>query len=570
MALTINSEKNPELFSKELAIYNELEFHNWAPWLRFSPEDFAEHRQVFPDGQITLYDNEDKPIVALETVRINWSGKVEDLTTWDDVAGKHNGFSSIFQPNGNTIALLSMSVRPDVKKTGLASSVIETLIEKFQDSDVDYIIGDFRPSDFGKFKKQSGDLNFTDYINSRREDGQRIDSWLRAVEKTGGKIIKPDPRAMVVEATLDDLAIYYSEHGPEKWRMIDIRSNEAKQLISWHQPEIDLEKVDEIWECEETGSWYLDRDANKAVYIESNVWGQLPFKSIKNTCANLSNVVKIEDVEATNRDRLDVNYHLDMEAQDMLQKKLVGLVKETFPQEGIYGAWIDSNHELSNLIRTFEANTPEFRGIEQFVDDSVEARSKFFALVDTRYGNDRVIHATRVSGEVFSEKFINRKISQKNRGTNFIVINELIESGQGLTAEEFSSFYESIGINLNKSLGVETNFTVGERVDTHVPGIRVSDLGYIAIFLLLERKGFKPDETYIFANVNSNTIRSMTPLGFKFEHIADRKDLKCVASDGNLTDEFRPVGIPLTYDIVELYKSLRQFAAKELEINAVD
>lgn len=276
MTLAVNFEKEPEFFNKNLAIYNELEIHNWAPWLRFSPEDFAEHRQVFPDGQITLHDNEGKPTVALETVRINWSGKVEDLTTWDDVAGKQNGFSSIFQPYGNTIALLSMSVRPDVKKSGLASSAINILVEKFQDSEIEYIIGDFRPSDFGKYKKQSGDLNFAEYINSRREDGKKVDSWLRAVEKTGGSILKPDPRAMVVETTLDDLAIFYSEHGPEKWRMIDTQSNEAKQLIAWHQPEINLGKVDEIWECEETGSWYLDRDDNKAVYIESNVWGKLP------------------------------------------------------------------------------------------------------------------------------------------------------------------------------------------------------------------------------------------------------------------------------------------------------
>jgi hypothetical protein len=46
--------------------------------------------------------------------------------------------------------------------------------------------------------------------------------------------------------------------------------------MSEHTPHLDLDDVDEKWECRETGTWYVDRSGGRALYVESNLWGRLP------------------------------------------------------------------------------------------------------------------------------------------------------------------------------------------------------------------------------------------------------------------------------------------------------
>ncbi len=557
-----------QLICESQLIYEELESKNWAPWLRFSPEELAEHRSVFPRGQITLYDIEGIPKASLDTVRISWSGDVEDLTTWDLVAGRYDSYSETHDPSGNTVALLSMSVREDAKGEGCAKSIIETLKESFLNEGVEYIIGDFRPTDFGKYKSQTKKVDFVEYINERRNDGQFIDGWLRSIEKSGGQILKPDPRAMVIKTSLEEFGKFQQEHSPEKWWSVNIHSNEGKTLIDWHEPLNELQSIDEVWECGEAGTWYVDASNNEAVYIESNVWGQLPL-SLESFPSDNAIDKELIQGNVSCGETLETDYQLSSEKLNQLEKQLVNEIKANFNNRaGIFGAWIDTTHEYSNIIRTLEAKTPEFKGIESVVDDSVETRSKFFALIDTRNGADRIIHATRISGEIFNMIISDEDKIKSETNTGFIAINELLNSGQNFKAMDFHAHCEEYGINLNNCVGVETNFTVGERTQTDIPGLRVSDLGYIAIFLLLESKGLEPGKTSVFAFVNQNTINSMSPLGFLFEPIAGRPDLRVPGTESQFSDDFRPVRIPITDDIVRIYDGLRLYAAEELEITS--
>lgn len=537
-------ELEPQIEARK--IYEGLEKPNWAPWLRFDESEIAEHRIVFPEGQITFYDDAGNPSASLDTVRVNWDGNTENLTTWDDVAGTESSYSESHIANGNTIALLSMSIREDKKGEKLATRVIRELRSRFSGSDVEHIIGDFRPSGFGAYKSETGKLNFGEYVSELRDDGLPVDPWLRALTRLGVNISKIDKKAMVVEASMQEFTEYQQTYEPEKWWQVQDH-NDVEELIEWHNPMEQLENVDEVWECGETGSWYIDRENDRAVYIESNIWGEIP--------------IEREPVQPS-----APNYHLESQEFDKLQREIVLEVKNHFNQKpGIYGAWIHHSHPFSNIIRTLEANTPEFIGIEKIVTDEIEQRSRFFALIDTRRGADRIIHATRISGAAFGD--FEQQDSDRNEGqsTGFIAIDELIDSDQDFSLKDFLDYYEKRGVNLNSCISVETNFTVGEKVKTDIPGLRVSDLGYTALFTLLERKGLEPNRTSVFAFINENTSHSLgTVLGIEFEPLAGRDDLKVPGIEGGFDDRFWPVRIPITDKVVDIFTQLKEVAAAEV------
>ncbi len=536
-------------------IYEQLEKPNWAPWLQFGAKTLAKQSEVFPEGQISILDEKGVPRIALSANRIEWDGLTGSLPTWDDIAGESCSYEDTYKKTGNTFALMSMAVRREEKGAGLSNQIIEMVQEYAEREDIQHIIGDFRPSNFADYKRQTGQFNFEDYIALTREDGLPADGWLRTVTRKGMKVLRPDARAMVIMSSLDDLGKFSREYKPEQWWQVKDPA-QLSYLLEWHQPLIDIENVDEVWECGETGTWYIDSANGRAVYIESNVWGELPTHDDENADY-------IADDKHESEEIFSPRYDLTNEEVQALEKDLVETVKASKPQQGIYGVWISTKHTYSNLIRTLEAGTPEFEGIEKIVTPSAEARTKFFALIDTRQGHDRVIHATRISGSVFEESF---SIDDLEEGTGFIAINELVASGQNFSAQEFIDYYESIGVNLDSCIGVETNFTVGERSETGIDGIRVSDLGYISLFNQIEKKGLTVGGAGVFAFINDKTERSLAAIGITFEALAGRDDLLTPDIDGGLTDKFKPVIIPTSADNVHIFKSLQPFAAEEIEL----
>jgi GNAT superfamily N-acetyltransferase len=239
-----------------IEIYKQLEILNWAPWLAASPESLSGRAIVFSQGQLKITEPGGNIIASLSTNRIHWNGDVGSLPSWDDVAGDPTDYSKTYQPNGNTLVLMSMNVHPDYRGLGLARELIRQARKVAKNLEVNYLIGSFRPNEFGNFKLigNNWSVPFEKYCNMIREDCLPIDSWLRNLVRNGMIPLTVDQNAMTVTVPLDQFNHYRTSYNPDNWKEV------------WPG----------LWECGEVGRWTVNHIDSTATYKESNLWGLLP------------------------------------------------------------------------------------------------------------------------------------------------------------------------------------------------------------------------------------------------------------------------------------------------------
>jgi GNAT superfamily N-acetyltransferase len=249
---------------------SRLEKLCWAPWLRFSGAEFASQHRLYPAGQLRIR-RRSQIVAALSCTRVNWDGRSSSLPTWDALAAPGNTFADRFVSDGNTLAMLSMSVDPEARGEGCAAELLQDAKRLAGYSDITWLVGDYRPSAYAGAKRE-GAL-FEEYSRARRGDGSLVDPWLRAIERAGLEFVRIDPRAMVCHATLEQVDGWRRSYRPRDWYLV---SDEVlrNSLVAEHLPMQSGVEPSEIWECGETGSWYVDRVVGNAVYIESNYWAR--------------------------------------------------------------------------------------------------------------------------------------------------------------------------------------------------------------------------------------------------------------------------------------------------------
>lgn len=472
-------------------IYDELESKNWAPWLRFSAQELDGQATVFPEGQMFTRTDEGQLAVALSTNRFFWDGTAENAPAWDEVAGDDLTYAGTYQPDGNTLVMMSMNVNPSLQGRGHASGIFDSIRNLAHHQNIERIGADFRPSGFGAYKSATGKFDIDEYVSLTRDDGQLKDPWLRSVTRQGAQLLRTHHRAMVVPATAAEVDTWAEEYNPGRWQ--EVTDPQQKHvLLSTHKPYRDLEQVNQILECGETGTWYVDREHNKAVYIESNVWAEVPKE------APVPEVLQLPAAD---------HYHLPEVQVRALERELVSAIKTEYSTPDVYAAWIAPDHRFADAIRTLEAR--QFPEMPDLVNETVEKRSVFMVLVDTRNDEDRIIHCTRLSG-------LNMQSGAQEPGaesSGFIVIDEAIGKNE-LTLEGFHTFCEQNHLDATSSISVETNFRVGEKVPER-DGLRMSDIGYVTFFRKILEKGGEIDHAGVFASINVGTRKSLGAIGVK-------------------------------------------------------
>lgn len=522
-----------------------LEKNTWAPWLTYSKDQLSKQRQTFGSGQFELRDSDRSLLGILSTNRINWSGDTEHLPTWNKVAGQELTYEDSFEPNGNTLALMSISVNPKARGRGIYRSLIRDAQDYARKNNLQHLIGDFRPSGFGVYKRHTGDFDFIKYCHNKRnenlqpplfgpiktkKDNQPQDPWLRAVKRLGMEELKPDARAMVVHAHADELDKYMQTYRPENWWKVT-NAEQIKYLLDWHQPHLDLEHVVEVWECGETGTWYVDPINDEAVYIESNLWGELPIRTER--------------------------YDLNKEELRYEELKLVQKVRaETKSEENVQSVWLHSYNQLSNIVRTWEAKYyPE---IVDVVDDEVERHSAFLAMVDTRDGRKQLVHTARITSPTIAKDME----PTQNERSFFAGVDELVGAGF-FTVQDFQNYYKDSGIDLEKCIGVETNQRVDKKTDKF-NNLATAQMAYLSIFRLIASYNPEVGRAGIFACINRASLLSFRRYGLKFEPLMGREDLRYPAPGNNSKDYYTPVFIPYTEDNISLFKPLDEIVPQEL------
>ncbi len=238
------------------AIYIKLEHPNWAPWLEATPETLAGRSKTFTDGQIVMKDLTGKLLASLSLNRINWDGNIKTLPTWDMVAGQNTtDYSETYDPHGNTLVLMSMNVAPDAKGKQLPAKLVAAAQKLAKELSIKYLIGSFRPSGYGKAKKEYYyELDFNEYCHQVKDGTDRpYDPWLRSLSWVGMEMMVVDNQAMTVSVSFVEFNRFRQTYHSDKWVEISLG----------------------VWECEEVGTWIVDEENNIATYKESNMWGRL-------------------------------------------------------------------------------------------------------------------------------------------------------------------------------------------------------------------------------------------------------------------------------------------------------
>ncbi len=258
--MTENNEKVNQVYTVSNSkpewaesIYALLEKPNWAPWLAASAETLGKRAEVFPDGQLIIMRNDGVPMASLSMNRINWGGDPKTLPSWDDIAGEPTTYENTFEPKGNTLVMMSMNVNPEFQGEGFARVLIEQAKLLAEKLGVEYLIGSFRPNEYGKHKHTNlgNHLGFESYCEAKREDNWPIDGWLRNLSRNGMQPLAVDPQAMTVVVSMIEFDNIKNEIASEVW----------------------IEVAPGVWECGEVGNWKLDTTKATATYKESNLWG---------------------------------------------------------------------------------------------------------------------------------------------------------------------------------------------------------------------------------------------------------------------------------------------------------
>jgi len=254
------------------------------------------------------------------------------------------------------------------------------------------------------------------------------------------------------------------------------------------------------------------------------------------------------------------DYYLSQEQFDTQQADLIAKVEAQQPEPGIYSAWLDPRHPDANLVRTLEAQIfPEIPEImEPFEDQCV-----FLTLIDTRPDAKRIIHAFRLSWPGSDR---NAHTGASIGPEDIVLLKDIIDSDQGLSAEDLRAYYEAKGVDFAKSMSVETNFRVGEKVEP-INGLPVAQLGYIAIFQGMNSQQDIADKAVIFAHLNRPAVASLGAVGIEYEPIAGRADLQTpTVGDEKFDNKYSPVCIPASAKNLEIFSNLTPFAAPQVEV----
>lgn len=237
-----------------------IEQKTWAPWLAAGYESLAGRADVNPLGQLAVVSTTGEVYASLSTNQIDWSGEIDALPSWDDVAGEPTDYSQTYVADGNTTVLMSMNVHPNMQGQLLPSKLVHAVVSAAQASGhAQCVIGSFRPSEFSEVTLANPDADFAEYVGMVRADGLPVDKWLRVLTRMGMTQLAVDEHAMKV----------YMEMG-EFHELKDSMELETSQPWIRSKASGPMAKY---W-CGETGFFYELRKGGYA-YKESNVWGLL-------------------------------------------------------------------------------------------------------------------------------------------------------------------------------------------------------------------------------------------------------------------------------------------------------
>ena len=200
--------------------------------------------EVFPDFQFVLYEEAADEVVAKgHAIPCSWDGTVAGLPQGIDglIAGGFRLFEQDEAPT--TLSALAIVILPEHQNKGLSSVMVEAMAGIAAENGFTDLIAPVRPN----WKERYPLAPIERYVRWTRDDGLPFDPWIRVHHRLGGEVVRPEPQSLRITGNVAEW---------EKWT--EMRFPESGEYVFPHG----LAPVT------------IDREADRGLYFEPNVWMQ--------------------------------------------------------------------------------------------------------------------------------------------------------------------------------------------------------------------------------------------------------------------------------------------------------
>lgn len=235
----VTSADHPDLETRAGEVFRqrwpEFVFHGAA-----GPLYLSRVNEYFRDLDVMLLDGEDIAAGGWG-VLFGWNGEFADLPDGYDGTLARSVADHEAGRAPTTLSFMAAAVNPDHDKRGLATRVLAALTERARTHGVRRVVAPLRPTWKHRYPLHS----MAEYATWKRADGLSIDPWIRTHQRMGATILGPAARSMVVTGTVADW---------ESWTGM-VFPVDGEYVIP-----------------DGLGPLSVDREADRATYVEENVW----------------------------------------------------------------------------------------------------------------------------------------------------------------------------------------------------------------------------------------------------------------------------------------------------------
>lgn len=185
-------DRRPELEPAidRLVMGNLPEFMGWE-----SPGNWRWHRlyDTRPAHQFCVLDEDDELVAVANGLPVHWDGTVDGLPEGsDDVLV--SAFSGAGYDSPNTLCMLSVSVAPRLRGTGMAERLLTLARSAATEAGWLGLVIPVRPTRKARYPL----VPMADYAKWRRADGTPFDPWLTTHAALGAELLVPCDRSLVI------------------------------------------------------------------------------------------------------------------------------------------------------------------------------------------------------------------------------------------------------------------------------------------------------------------------------------------------------------------------------------
>jgi len=177
----------------------------WPEFMRQDPIGglyYRDYLSAHPEFVVVAVDPNEPERLAAHALAVpfSWDGDPDyELPSdgWDGVI-RRAAQDRRAGVRGNLVSALEISIRPDLRGTGLAATMLAAMRANAAELGFKSLVAPVRPT--GKHRHQH--MPIRDYAARTRDDGLPEDPWLRVHVRAGGPIVDACHRAMCIPGTL--------------------------------------------------------------------------------------------------------------------------------------------------------------------------------------------------------------------------------------------------------------------------------------------------------------------------------------------------------------------------------